>query len=126
VPVALLLALSFATVAVAQSASTFVERGGTETYLRQPSLLSFSVDGDLEGEHLRWSHWGGGYAIAHGTIYERDGYPTYATSRVSGAIKLNDVRWCDGRRYYTNAVFYPNGPLLFRPGLVNLITPCEN
>jgi hypothetical protein len=118
------LILSVAAIARA-STPTYVELGGFETYLQHPSLLSFSVDGDLEGVRLRWSHWGAGFTIAHGSIYEREGYPTYSSTTVSGAIKLDHVRWCAGARYYTRAVFYPHAPLPFRAGPIRLFTPCN-
>jgi hypothetical protein len=112
--------------AVARAASTYVERGGFDTYLRQPPLLSFSVDGDLEGVHLGWRHWGAGFTIAHGSIYEREGPPTYSSTTVPGAIKLDHVGWCDGARYYTRAVFYPYARLPFRAGPIRLLTPCND
>lgn len=110
---------------VARAAPTYVERAGVDTYLRHPSLLSFSVDGDLEGLNLRWKHWGAGFSIAHGKIYERQGYPTYTSTTVPGAIKLDQLLWCAGARYYTRARFYPYAPLPFRAGPVRLLTPCN-
>lgn len=118
-------ALVMSAVAVAWAAPTYVERGGFDSYLRHPSLLSFSVDGDLEGLHLRWEHWGAGFTIAQGKIFEREGYPSYSSRTVPGAIRLDRVRWCNGARYYTQAVVYPYAPLLFKAGPIHLLTPCN-
>jgi hypothetical protein len=121
------LALILLVAAIARAAAPpYVERGGVAMYLQHPSLLSFSVDGNLEGLHLRWSHWDAGFTIAHGSIYEREGYPLYSSTTVSGAIKLDHVRWCDDARYYTRAVFYPYAPLPFRAGPIRLPTPCND
>ena len=126
ITVTLLLSTGLVFAGLAMAAPTYVQRGGFQTWLRHPRNLSFSVDGDLEGLGLRWKHWGGGFTIAHGTIYERQGYPSYSTTRVAGAIKLDQRRRCNGAFYYTHAVFYPNGPLLFRAGPLHLYTPCDS
>jgi hypothetical protein len=37
-------------------------------YVAQPSTLDFTVDGDLQAEHLEWSDWGQAVAIGHRTF----------------------------------------------------------
>ena len=105
--------------------ATYVERGGFDTYLQHPRTLSFSVDGDLVGEHLRWRRWGTPRAIARGTIYERVGYPSYTTIHVRGTITLTALRSCHGARYYTRYAIQASGRLLFRPVSSRLLTPCD-
>ena len=111
--------------ALASGTPTYVERGGANTYLRQPRTLPFSVDGDLVGVHLSWRHWGGSVAIAHGNVYERGGYPSYGTRTVPGTVVLDHVRACDDARYYTRARIYPARPQLFRAPATALTTPCS-
>jgi hypothetical protein len=110
---------------VGQPEQTYAERGGFGSYLVRPSLYSFSVDGDLEGLHLSWAHWGASYSIGRGGLYERVGFPTAETKTVPGAIKLYDRVSCDGAYYYTAAAFYPYSRLLFPARPQRLYTPCD-
>jgi hypothetical protein len=122
--VAVMLVFALAGAALA-AVATYVERGGFNTSLQHPRTLSFSVDGDLVGEHLRWRHWGGPRATAKGTIYERTGYPSYATVHIPGTITLTALRTCDGAHYYTRYAVHASGKLLFRPVGSRLLTPCN-
>lgn len=104
---------------------TYVERGGFNTYLQHPTTLTFSVDGDLAGLRLRWTHWGASTATARGSVYEREGYPTYGSKTVPGTIVLSALRRCGAASYYTRYTIHAIGPLPFRPPSNRLLTPCD-
>jgi hypothetical protein len=48
--------------------ATVVQQDGARYWTARPTTISFSVDGDLLGEHLHWSHWGAATTIATAVI----------------------------------------------------------
>jgi hypothetical protein len=71
----------------------------------RPAALETSSDASLEG--LSWSSWSAGGASGSGEFLVQDCQPNCATGhtrRVAATVELNDVRTCEGRRYYGRAV----------------------
>jgi hypothetical protein len=92
-------------------------------YVSSPTTLSFSVNGDLEAEHVTWSDWGQRVAIGSGTFLYRS-YPSNAVAAIPGTVTLSESMTCGGKLYYSAAVvdapggpFTPASPTKFR-------TPC--
>jgi hypothetical protein len=91
-------------------------------YIAQPATLDFSVNGDLEAEHLKWTDWGQGVAIGHGTVlFHSD--PSKAVAAVPGTVTLSEAKRCGGKLYYTAAVVQaPRAP--FAPSPATFSSPC--
>jgi len=95
--------------------------GTVGPYVSEPSMLSFSVDGDLSAEHLKWSDWGQPVTFATGTfIFDKP--PNHVITTVPGRVTLSRPVSCKGRSYYTVAVvralggsFNPSSPTMFSP-----------
>jgi hypothetical protein len=94
-------------------------------YLSRPSRLIFSVDGDLEAEHLEWMDWGSPITVGSGTFLFRS-YPSNAVAAVPGTVTLSERVTCNGKFYYRAGVVHaPGAP--FKPySPTSFTTPCNS
>ncbi len=92
-------------------------------YIKAPTTLGFSADGDLQAVNLVWSDWGSPVTYAHGTFLFRE-YPSDARVALPGTVTLSVPVTCGGKAYYsTAAVRAPGGPFAPSP-LTPFRTPC--
>jgi hypothetical protein len=94
----------------------------------RPRTLELTGDGTLYVGQVQWNAWGGDTATGTGTANYHGCNPNCASAPVSTAsvaIRLSNIRTCNGRRYYgALTLTLPSGKLLDESYVQRSWSPC--